>query len=151
VTAATGAPAAGAALYAWHCDRDGGYSLYSSGITDQNYLRGVQEADGEGRLSFTSSFPGAYSGRWPHIHFEIFSDLAAATGGDRPIVTSQLALPEAACAAVYATEGYEQSAANLSGTSLARDNVFSDGYDDQLAAVAGSADDGMAATLTIGV
>jgi protocatechuate 3,4-dioxygenase beta subunit len=36
---------AGAAVYLWHCDREGRYSLYSEGVTDQNYLRGVQEAD----------------------------------------------------------------------------------------------------------
>ena len=27
-----GAPIVGAAIYAWHCDRDGNYSLYSTGI-----------------------------------------------------------------------------------------------------------------------
>ena len=96
----------------------GRYSLYSSGVTDQNYLRGVQAADADGRLSFTSIFPAAYSGRWPHIHFEVFEDLATATSGGSPIVTSQLALPEDACAEVYATAGYEQSVSNLAGTSL---------------------------------
>lgn len=35
------APLAGAAVYLWHCDRDGNHSLYT--LTDQNYLRGVQE------------------------------------------------------------------------------------------------------------
>ncbi len=36
-------PLAGAAVYAWHCDREGRYSMYSDGVTEQNYLRGVQE------------------------------------------------------------------------------------------------------------
>ena len=67
------------------------------------------------------------------------------------IVTSQLALPEDACATVYATAGYEQSVSNLAQTSLDSDMVFSDGYDDQLATVTGSVGDGMTATLTIGV
>lgn len=35
-------PLAGAAVYIWHCDREGRYSMYSDGATDQNYLRGVQ-------------------------------------------------------------------------------------------------------------
>ena len=65
-------PMAGAAVYLWHCDREGRYSLYSEGATDQNYLRGVQEADANGRVAFTSIFPAAYSGRWPHIHFEVY-------------------------------------------------------------------------------
>ena len=30
--AATGSARNGAAVYVWHCDRDGGYSLYSSGL-----------------------------------------------------------------------------------------------------------------------
>ena len=151
VVAATGAPLPGAAVYLWHCDRDGRYSLYSSGVTDQNYLRGVQEADADGRLRFTSIFPGAYSGRWPHIHFEVFADLDAATSGGSPIVTSQLALPEDVCTAVYATDGYEQSVSNLARTSLAGDMVFQDGYGDQLAAITGSTDAGMVASLTVGV
>jgi hypothetical protein len=37
---AGGGPFEGVAVYVWHCDRDGGYSLYSDGITGENYLRG---------------------------------------------------------------------------------------------------------------
>src|SRR5829696_4455046 len=38
-------PLAGGAVYIWHCDREGRYSLYSQGVTGENYLCGVQEAD----------------------------------------------------------------------------------------------------------
>jgi hypothetical protein len=69
--AAGGGPLAGAAVYLWHCDRNGAYSLYDQAIADQNFLRGIQESDDQGRLWFTTIFPAAYSGRWPHIHFEI--------------------------------------------------------------------------------
>ena len=151
VTASTGAPLAGAAVYLWHCDREGRYSLYSSGATDQNYLRGVQAADDDGHLSFTSIFPGAYSGRWPHMHFEVYRDLATATSAGSQLVTSQLALPEDACDVVYATAGYEQSITNLSRTSLQSDMVFSDGYESQLATVTGTVEGGMTATLTVGI
>jgi protocatechuate 3,4-dioxygenase beta subunit len=58
----------GAAVYVWHCDREGRYSMYSAGATGENYLRGVQETDADGRVSFTSIFPAAYPGRWPHVH-----------------------------------------------------------------------------------
>ena len=44
------AAGAGMAVYVWQCDREGRYSLYSEGITDQNYLRGVQTADESGRV-----------------------------------------------------------------------------------------------------
>lgn len=149
VDASTGAALPGAAVYLWHCDRDGTYSLYD--VADQNYLRGVQVADASGVVSFTSIFPAAYSGRWPHAHFEVYSDLAAATDGDNATVTSQLALPQDACTAVYATDGYSASVRNLAQTSLATDMVFSDGYASQLATVTGDVTSGMAATLTVGV
>src|SRR6266508_6452836 len=47
----------GAAVYLWHCDRDGRYSLYSEGITQENYLRGVQETGSDGAVQFTSIYP----------------------------------------------------------------------------------------------
>ena len=65
-------PLTSGAVYLWHCNRDGQYSLYSEGVTGENYLRGVQETDGNGTVKFTTIFPGCYSGRWPHIHFEVY-------------------------------------------------------------------------------
>jgi protocatechuate 3,4-dioxygenase beta subunit len=144
-------PYAGAAVYAWHCDREGRYSLYSQGATDQNYLRGVQAADGNGVVRFTSVFPGAYSGRWPHVHFEVYPSLDAATSVSNRIATSQLALPEDACNAAYATDGYSASVRNMAQTSLADDNVFRDGVDQQLATVTGSAGTGFTARLNVPV
>ncbi len=146
-----GAPVAGAAVYVWQCDRQGGYSLYSQGVIDQNYLRGVQEADAAGRLSFTSIFPAAYSGRWPHIHFEVYSSLAEATAGGSKLMTSQIALPEDACNQAFATAGYEQSVPNIAQTSLDTDNVFRDGYSTQIGTVTGSPETGMTVRLKVGV
>ena len=144
-------PLAGAAVYVWHCSREGLYSLYSPGATGQNYLRGVQEADADGRVAFTSIFPGCYPGRWPHIHFEVYPSLARATTHSSRTSVSQLALPEDACQAAYATTGYEASARNLAGLSLARDGVFRDGYARQLATVSGSAGAGYSAELSVPV
>ena len=70
---------------------------------------------------------------------------------DGKLRTSQMALPEAACRQVYATEGYSQSLRNLSQTSLATDMVFSDGYSLQLGTVTGNVEDGMTATLNVPV
>lgn len=139
-----------AAVYLWHCDRDGQYSLYT--VTDQNYLRGVQEADGSGIVEFTSIFPGCYSGRWPHIHFEVYPSLEAATDDANVIATSQIALPEETCDEVYATTGYEQSVTNLGQISLQSDNVFGDdGGEHQLGTVTGDADGGYTVELTVPV
>ncbi len=140
---------AGYAVYLWHCDQGGLYSLYSAGVTDQNYLRGVQATDGNGSTSFRTVFPGCYSGRWPHIHFELFHSLDAATIASGKVATSQLALPEDASAAVYATDGYSASVSNLRQITLATDNVFSDGASLQIPAMTGNVSDGYAATLTV--
>jgi len=143
---------AGAAVYLWHCDRDGAYSLYSPGVTGENYLRGVQAADSTGLVTFRSIFPGAYSGRWPHIHFEVYGDLAGATSARGKVATSQLALPQAICQAVYATDGYSASVGNLARTSLTSDMVFGDdGGVHQLATVTGSVASGLVANLSVPV
>ncbi len=141
----------GFAVYLWHCDRDGNYSLYSSGVTTQNYLRGVQATDSSGNVAFTSIFPGCYSGRVPHVHFEVYRSLAAATSAANRIKTSQFTFPVATCNEVYATTGYSASVRNMAAISLSTDNIFSDGYSLQMTTVTGNATDGYVATLTVGV
>lgn len=146
------APLAGAAVYAWHCDQDGKYSLYDSGLEDENYLRGVQEADSNGQLTFTTIFPGAYSGRWPHIHFEVFESMSNTTAAGQVLAVSQIALTEPACKEVYATSGYESSARNFPNTTLTSDNVFGDdGGIYQLATMSGSVAGGYTAALNVTV
>ncbi|MEV6167869.1 intradiol ring-cleavage dioxygenase [Streptomyces sp. NPDC051954] len=153
VDAASGCGTAkqGAAVYLWHCDRDGNYSLYSEGVTEENYLRGVQETDDQGQVTFKSIFPACYTGRWPHIHFEVYGSLEDATAATSITNTSQLAFPKDVCDTVYASNGYSQSVRNLGELSLETDNIFSDGYDQQLAAVEGSVEKGYTATLTVPV
>ena len=119
-----GTPFAGVAVYVWHCTRDGGYSLYSAGVEDQNYLRGVQIADATGRVSFTSIFPACYAGRWPHIHFEVYPDQASITDAANAIATSQVALPKDACDTVYATTGYAASVRTLAQVTLQNDTEY---------------------------
>lgn len=147
-----GVPFAGVAVYAWHCTAQGEYSLYSSGLESVTYLRGVQVADDEGRVSFTSIFPGCYSGRWPHIHFEVYPDVASITDSTMAIATSQIALPATACDAVYAGTAYHGSARNLSQITLAGDSVFGDDSGAlQVATVSGSVSAGYAAALVVGI
>jgi protocatechuate 3,4-dioxygenase beta subunit len=147
-----GVPFAGVAVYVWHCDRDGGYSLYSQGVTGENYLRGVQIADAAGKVSFTSIFPACDTGRWPHIHFEVYPDQASITDSTTAIATSQVALPKDVCDVVFAESGYEKSVSNLAQLSLASDNVFGDdGGASQLGTVTGSVGSGYAVALAVGV
>ena len=120
------APFAGVAVYVWHCDREGRYSLYSDGVTEENYLRGVQVAGADGTVSFTSIYPATYSGRWPHIHFEVYPDVASITDSTNAIATSQVAMPSDVSDLVYQQPGYEQSIINKAQISLTSDNVFGD-------------------------
>lgn len=149
--AGSGEPLAGAAVYAWHCDKDGRYSMYSEGVTAETWLRGVQEAGSDGTLAFDTVFPGAYPGRWPHIHFEVYGSLQEATGDGVPVATSQLALPQDTCAAVYGEPAYRASASTFAGTSISDDMVFADGADRQTASTSGDVGGGLTAQLTVPV
>ena len=145
-------PYAGAAVYLWHCDREGRYSLYSDGVTGENYLRGVQVVGEDGSLSFTSIFPACYSGRWPHLHFEVYPSVDDATTASNKLRTSQIAFPEDVCQSVYSTaEGYDASVDNLAQVSLDSDGIFSDGYSLQLAKLSGSVDEGYTLQLNVPV
>lgn len=141
---------AGVAVYVWHCDAGGNYSMYSQGLENENYLRGVQIADSAGKVTFASIVPACYSGRWPHVHFEVYPDEASITDADKRICTSQLAFPKDVCDVVYAADRYSGSQANLAGVSLTTDNVFGeDGAAHQMAAVTGNVDDGYQVALTV--
>lgn len=123
----------GYAIYLWHADANGQYSIYD--LPQQNYLRGVQATNSNGQATFTTIFPGCYSGRYPHIHFEIYKSLATATSYGNRLLTSQFAMPKDACNAVYATSGYPGSASRYASTSTSSDNVFGDNTAAQIAAM----------------
>lgn len=145
---------AGYAVYMWHCDASGEYSLYD--LPAESYLRGVQVTDANGQVTFTTIVPGCYAGRFPHIHFEVFSSLANATSGRYALLISQLAIPSNACNAAYAdTATYGASASRYAATSIASDNVFGDNSTDQMEAMTlvatGSAAAGFVANATVGI
>ena len=146
-----GAPLAGAAVYVWHCDREGRYSGYSQGVTNENYLRGVQATDASGVATFTSIYPACYSGRWPHVHFEVYPSLTEATKAGTKLATSQIALTKDVSDTVYATDGYSQSVRNMTQVSLSTDMVFRDGAELETPTVTGSVNDGYVVSLKVGV
>ena len=151
VDANGGAPMAGAAVYIWHCDASGLYSLYSPGATTENYLRGVQAADANGVVTFTSIYPACYSGRWPHIHYEVYPSLSDATSGSNRLATSQLALTKDVSEAVYAGAGYPQSTQNLAQVSLATDMVFRDGAELETPTITGSVAEGYTISMSAAI
>lgn len=148
-------PLAGYAIYIWHCNNTGQYSLYD--LPTESYLRGVQIADSNGQVTFTTIVPGCYDGRYPHIHFEVFPSQAAATSGTgrTSSLISQFIVPGDVCATVYAAGGYGTSATALNRISIASDNVFGDNTAAQVAAqtiaMSGSVSAGYTGTVTVGV
>ena len=140
----------GYAIYVWHCSREGEYSLY--GATDQNWLRGVQPTDSSGTATFTTIFPGCYSGRMPHIHIEVYRSETTATSYTNKLKTTQLAFPTDVCTTVYTTaSGYTSSESNFQQMSFASDLVFSDGTSTEMATVTGSVADGYVVALQVGI
>lgn len=142
----------GAAVYVWHCDGRGRYSMYTQGVEDQTWLRGVQIADATGSVSFTTIVPGCYPGRWPHVHFEVYPDATSADDVAHVIATSQVAFPEEMLTQVYPKDGYSGSTANLEGIgSVEDDGIFADSLDQQMPTITGSTDTGYVATLTVNI
>src|SRR4051812_41632628 len=116
----------------WHCDKDGNYSEYGGGgmqatnYTSVHFLRGRQTTDAQGMVGFTTIFPGWYSGRAPHIHVHVYD-----TSG-RSLLVTQIALPKTVTDTVYSTSSY-YSSRGKQDTTNENDNVFSDGYTNELA------------------
>ena len=143
----------GAAVYLWHCNRDGQYSMYSQGVSERELPPGrASDQRGRAAATYTSIFPAAYDGRWPHIHFEVYSSV---DGGhqqrtDRQDLTDRP--PRGGLQGGLRDDGLRGERQNLAQTSLTRDMVFgNDGGIYQLATVTGNATDGYVANLTIGV
>ena len=97
--------------------------MYSR-VSNETWLRGVQVADADGKVAFTTIVPGCYSGRWPHIHFEVYPEVDSITDSANAIATSQVALRQDVLDDIYAQSAYDGSAENLAQVSLANDNVF---------------------------
>lgn len=137
-SANSGRPLAGHVVYLWHADRDGNYSLYTPGLECENYLRGAQLADSAGWARFTSVFPGAHDGRWPHLHVEVYPSLAEAPA--TRLYAAEITLPSDACSTVYATPGYAASR-----------GLRHPGAPVEMACVTGDVRRGLVATRTIGI
>lgn len=147
-------PLTGHVIYIWCCTASGEYSLYSKNIVGEDYLRGAQVTDAQGRVSFQMIVPGCYAGRWPHIHFEVYPNLATAVQGNvnqNVTLVSQIAIPEQVCRAVYADKRYAGSTRNLNNISLKTDNVFSDGVKAQTPTMSGNVKSGYTASITVGI
>lgn len=142
------------AIYLWHCDAAGKYSIYE--LREATYLRAVGVSDAQGRATFTTIVPGCYMGRFPHIHVEVYPSLGKATDYRNRILTSQLAIPADVCKAVYdRAPAYKPSIAAFARSPLERDGIFMDNTPKELAAqtlsMTREADGSYRGSITIGL
>ncbi|HMF98654.1 MAG TPA: hypothetical protein VKE96_30345 [Vicinamibacterales bacterium] len=140
-SSASCAPVANANVEVWHSDVAGNYSEYSSEVS-RTYLRGVQTTDGNGRVVFTTIYPGWYQGRATHIHVEVKTN-----GVSRKV--TQMAFPETVNNTVYASGVYASRGSNP--TSNASDMIFSDSLSSELVTPTGSPVSGYAVTFQVGI
>ena len=138
-------PLAEATVDIWQCDAEGRYSQYSQGGFDgraSTFLRGMQTTDANGRVTFTTVYPGWYQGRAAHIHVEVLVN-------GRSVKVTQIGFPETVNAEVYRSGVY--AARGLNPTSNTGDMVFADSISQETATISGSPAGGYAATFTINV
>ena len=133
----------------WHCDKDGYYSEYdepgylgTEDNTGKTFLRGIQLTDSNGQVTFTTIYPGWYTGRVTHIHLEIYVSSVLK-------LTTQLCFPDSLNTTVYGTSGY--SAHGQNSITDSSDQVFSDGYSTELVTISGDTTNGYTATFKVGV
>lgn len=115
-------PIANARVDIWHCDKDGIYSGYANqpggvNTVGQTFCRGIQLTDSAGQVKFTTIYPGWYTGRITHIHFQVYLNNGL-------VATSQIAFPEDVTRAVYNSSLYSARGQNTSAASNAADMVF---------------------------
>ncbi|MDR3081380.1 MAG: intradiol ring-cleavage dioxygenase [Streptomyces sp.] len=164
----TCAPLKGAFVEIWQPDPWGYFSGYTalppggtvpeaeadtSGANPETYLRGYQRTGADGVAEFRTVFPGWYKSRAPHIYVKVHTggrNTGRTFEGGRLNWTGQLFFEDRYADAVYAKAPYTEHI----GTSarLAQDTVYHGGGErDGLMHVAGNADTGFVATLTVGI
>jgi protocatechuate 3,4-dioxygenase beta subunit len=114
------APVQGAMVDIWHANASGLYSdETANGTSGKKFLRGYQLTDADGSATFTTIYPGWYSGRAVHIHFKV----RIYNGSTETLeFTSQLFFTDAMNAQVFATAPY--SSRGNPDTTDETDNIY---------------------------
>ncbi len=113
-------PLPGARVLIWHANNEGYYSgvenlvLSADGtaqegvldLREENFCRGMQTSDEQGRVQFVTAFPGWYFPRTTHIHLKVHPP------GIGEEATTQLYLRNESCDEVYATQYYRHRGPN---------------------------------------
>ena len=136
-------PIRDAVVNVWHADATGAYSGFAGqpGGVDtrgQTYLRGFQVSDADGRVEFTTIYPGWYVGRTIHIHVRIHLDATT-------LLVTQVYFPEDVTAQVQTQEPYASE--GPSDTDNDEDGIF----DELLVMNVAAEGDGFVAAMVIGI
>ena len=151
------APLAGAWVDVWHCDAKGIYSdesTYNPGggtgsvnTSGQKFLRGYQITDENGKVTFTTIYPGWYGGRTIHIHFRVRTYNGFTVIGN---FVSQIFFDESINNTVLAQSAYSRASAR--DTLNSTDMIYRVANNERmLATTTGNNSDGYTATITAGV
>ena len=114
------APLSGATVDLWQCDALGAYSDGRG----QQFLRGYQVTDADGRVEFLTIYPGWYGGRAVHLHVKIRTGPTSDLGYG---LTSQLYFAESLTNQVHAQAPY--AARGRRDTTNSDDGIFRRGGD----------------------
>jgi uncharacterized protein (TIGR03437 family) len=148
---------AGAYVDIWHCDAKGIYSdetTYNPGggtgnvtTTGQKFLRGYQITDSTGSVTFTTIYPGWYSGRTIHIHFRVRTYSGTTVLGN---FVSQIFFDDTVSNTVLAQTSYSRTTSR--DTTNSNDMVYQTANKERmLATVTGNNTDGYMASITAGI
>lgn len=143
-------PLAGVVVDVWHCDALGMYSDVSDQSFDtrgQDFLRGYQTTNAQGRCSFQTIYPGWYRGRAVHIHYRLRTlDARGRVSGD---FVSQLFFEEALSEQVHALMPYRQKGRR--DTLNRTDGLYRNGGNQMLIRATGTPQKGLVATFDVGL
>jgi protocatechuate 3,4-dioxygenase beta subunit len=143
-------PVPGAAVYVWHSDANGEYSVY--GRNDATYLRGIGTTGADGRVQFKSIYPGTYHGREPHVHFEIYRSLNETQALSQCLLRSRVLFPESVTREIYKSNlMYRRSVKTFEGLVFGKPggSLTNPSSSSQVALVSGSARKGVRASITV--
>jgi protocatechuate 3,4-dioxygenase beta subunit len=139
-------PIRDAVINIWHADARGAYSGFPNqpgGIdtTGETFLRGFQITDANGRVEFTTIYPGWYTGRTPHIHVRAHLDATT-------VLVTQVYFPEDVTDAVYTQAPYD-TRPNRDTTN--EEDIIARNDLDELSLTVVAEDEGYASTIVFGI
>jgi protocatechuate 3,4-dioxygenase beta subunit len=139
-------PIRDAVVNIWHTDAAGLYSGFPNqpgGIdtTGETFLRGFQMTDANGRVEFTTIYPGWYPGRTVHIHARIHLDATT-------VLVTQVYFPDTVTDAVLTQAPYSDRPNR--DTTNATDSIARNDLDELLLDIV-EEDGGYTASIVFGV